>query len=376
MDILDRTIKSALNEFLQEKIVLLTGPRQVGKTTLAKQLRSKFDYLNFDESTHRSILSKKEWKRDTDLVIFDEIHKMRGWKRWLKGIYDTEGVKPQILVTGSARMDTYRKGGDSLAGRHYLLHLLPLSVREVDQTQPQKVLDQMLIHGSFPEPFFKNSDRASKLWRKSHLDVILREDLLDLENVKNIKGMELLIDLLAQRVGSTLSYASLAKDLEVSPHTIKHWIAILSSLYIVFVVTPYSKQISKAIVKEPKIYFYDTGRVTAGEAARVENTVAIHLLKRALFLQDVNGEETGLFYLKDKEKREIDFVTVLNHKLEYLIEVKTSDNSFSNSLIYYQQKLNPLKGAVQAVYHLDRERQTESGLKMVLLSTFLNSLET
>ncbi len=370
-----RTIEPTVNELLEEKIVLLTGPRQTGKTTLAKNLVSNFEYLNFDHDEHRTVVTKKLWRRNAELVIFDELHKKPLWKRWLKGIYDTEGVRPNILVTGSARMDTYRKGGDSLAGRHHLIHLLPLSIREVDPTHADEVMAKMVKFGSFPEPFLKSSDRSARLWRKSHLDVILREDLLDLENVRNIKGLELLVDLLAERVGSTVSYASLAQSLEVSPHTVKHWIEILSSLYVIFVISPFSKNISKAILKEPKIYFYDIGRITAGEPARIENLVALHLLKRSLFLGDTLGEKSELFYIKDKEKREIDFITTIDRKPEILVEVKTADSAFSPSLIYYHDRLKP-KTSVQLVAKLDRERETEARVKMMRLAPFLAGLET
>ncbi len=372
---LERTLLPFIKEALADKITLVAGPRQVGKTCLSKMIYKKFEYLNFDEIEHRKIILKKMWDRDRQLVIFDEVHKMKNWKSWLKGIYDVEGIPPELLVTGSARMDVYRKGGDSLAGRHHLFRLHPLSIKEIDKSNSKAVAEQLMRCSGFPEPFLKGTERASKLWRKSHLDVILREDLFDLEKVRDIKSIELLIDLLADRVGGPISYASLAQDLMVSPHTIKHWLQVLENLYVIFIVRPYSKNIAKAIVKEPKVYFYDIGRITNGEAAKIENLVAYHLLKRAHYLADVNGERTELCYIKDKEKREIDFVTILNSRVEYLVEVKKSDVSLHGALTYYHQKLNPLK-SFQLVYNAERTLEPMKGLKITPLAPFLGSLET
>lgn len=360
---------------MPEKYVLLAGPRQVGKTTLSKSLVSNFTYLNFDASEHRSIIMNKEWPRSGELLILDELHKMKSWKRWLKGLYDLEKTKMPVIVTGSARLDTYNKGGDSLAGRHQLFHLMPLSVKEIDPTHPEEVFELLLRFGGFPEPFIKASDRSAKLWRKGHLDVVLREDLLDLEKVRDIKSIEILVDLLADRVGSTISYSSLAAILEVSPHTIKHWIQVLENLYVIFVIRPYSKDIAKSILKEPKIYFYDTGRVSAGEAARLENLVACHLLKRMHFIRDTEGDMTDLCYIKDKEKREIDFVTIINKKVEWLIEVKQSDEAFSTQMHYYHQRLLPEK-TVQLVRNIKNPKCTANGMESVAVAKFLVGLET
>jgi predicted AAA+ superfamily ATPase len=203
----------------------------------------------------------------------------------------------------------------------------------------------------------------------------LREDLLDLENVRNIKSIEFLVDLLAERVGSAISFASLARDLQVSPHTVKHWIQILENLFVIFVVPPFTTKIAKSILKEPKIYFYDIGRVPEGTGARLENLVAIHLLKRASFLADTEGEKTLLRYVRDKERREVDFVTVLNGKPEWLVEVKTSDEAVSKSLEYFNSKL-AVKQTFQVVLNGPRERDTPEGIQVRSVAKFLAGLET
>jgi uncharacterized protein len=378
-----RSVDSYILSDLDMKVVLLSGPRQVGKTTFAKSIFAKTQtYLNFDLSEHRKIISDKSWSRDSELIVFDELHKMKNWKSWLKGIYDVEGVRPRIIVTGSARMDHFRKTGDSLAGRHFHFRMHPFSLLELknalaDQFDGPSMLARLLEVGGFPEPFFSKVNSFAARWRKSHIDRILREDLLDLESVRNLKLIEILVDLLADRVGSAISYAALARDLEVSPHTVKRWIGVLESLFVIFIVTPYSKKVSKSILKEPKIYFFDQGRVTSGPGGRLENLVALHLLKRCDFLEDTVGDKIQLNYLKNKDRHEVDFLTVRNRKPELMIEVKNSDMNLSGSLKLFAENLKPEK-AIQVVLNFDIKKNSTglSPMSVVALENWLLSLET
>jgi len=200
-----RYLTKYIQEDLAKKIVLLTGPRQTGKTTLSKMLKSDYDYFNFDNLEDRLSLQKKSWDRSKDLVIFDELHKLKNWKSWLKGIYDTEGIPPSLLVTGSAKLDTYRKVGDSLAGRFFQFRMHPLDLKEIKTfVNPENLeteLDKLLEIGGFPEPFLNGTNRFYNRWKKSHLDIILKQDLIDLENVQQIIQIETLIQLLKNRVG-------------------------------------------------------------------------------------------------------------------------------------------------------------------------------
>ncbi|EKD26242.1 MAG: hypothetical protein ACD_79C01302G0023, partial [uncultured bacterium] len=323
-----RRIEELVKKDLKEKIVFISGPRQVGKTTLSKQLNLKYDYLNYDSGEDRRIILKQEWNRKTDLVIFDEIHKMKKWKTWIKGVYDTEGVKPAILVTGSARLDVYRKGGDSLTGRYFSYRLHPLTVREASSFMESKeALNRILKVGGFPELFLKNDTTYAKRWRRKHLDNILREDLIDLEKLRDIKSMEILLDILRERVGSLISYASIARDLQVSIHTVKHWLEVLENLYVIFPVRPYHKNIARSLLKESKYYFYDTGAVKDDEGARLENAVACSLLGELHYHEDTTGDKVELNFIRDKEKREVDFLVSINKTPKFLVEVKTSDEN-------------------------------------------------
>ena len=306
-----RYLEKYILEDLKKKIVLLTGPRQTGKTTLSKMLITGFDYFNYDNSEDRLSLLQKSWDRSKNLIIFDELHKLKNWKSWLKGIYDTEGVPPTIIVTGSAKLDVYRKVGDSLAGRFFQFRLHPLDLKEINNIlKPENLhaeLDKLLNTGGFPEPFLNGRSRFYKRWKKSHLDIIIKQDLIDLENVQQITLIETLIQLLKKQVGSPVSYSSLARDLQCSDKTIKRWLTILENMYVIFRVPPFHKNIARSILKSPKFYFYDTGQVVGDSGAKLENLVACALLKEIHYLEDCHGEEKFLYYLKNKDGREVDF---------------------------------------------------------------------
>lgn len=360
---------------LDRKIVFLSGPRQVGKTTLSKQLYKSFTYLNYDSTPNRDIIVKNEWDRSTDLVVFDEIHKMKKWKSWLKGVYDSESIPPRLMVTGSARLDTYRKSGDSLAGRFFSYRLHPLTLKEIGQflsIPPQQGLDSLLILGGFPEPFLNGSEQNARRWRRTHIDTIVRQDLLDLETVRDIKSIEILISLLKQRVGSLISYSSLANDLQVSIHTIKHWLQILENLYIIFPVRPFHRDITRSILKTSKYYFYDTGAVDGNEGVRLENLVAAALLREIHYLEDTDGRHGELCFIRDRESRAIDFLVVIDNIPRQLIEVKLSDNQFSPSLSRFSAMLRNIRG-VQIVKNL-KQNKSHGSLSMTSAAEFLSRL--
>lgn len=369
-----RELEKHIQKDMKTKIVLLSGPRQVGKTTLSKHLSPSFGYYNFDSAPDRKMIKDREWDRDVPLVIFDELHKMKKWKSWIKGVFDTEGIPPGLLVTGFARMDVYRKGGDSLAGRYFSYRLHPLTVKEAAPiVKPKEAFERLVSVGGFPEPFLNGSEAFAKRWRRSHIDTVLREDLLDLEKVRDLKGIETLVEMLRERVASPVSYASLSEDLQVSSHTIKHWLQILEDLYIIFPVRPYHKNIARSLLKNTKYYFYDTGAIKGDEGVKAENAVACSLLAELHKHEDLTGSKVELHYLRDKERREIDFLTFVDQKPVHLIEVKRSEEAIEKNIFHFKQFFADVK-SYQLVSIPIRKRMKD-GVRVMQAWDFLNEVD-
>ena len=359
----------------------MTGPRQVGKTTLSKNIFPKDTaYYNYDIRKDLVVFKNQEWDRDQKLVVFDEIHKMKNWKLWLKGLYDEGHLKRQaILVTGSARLNISKKMGDSLAGRFFSYRLHPLDLKELATIEGrdfnlEENYRQLISVSNFPEPFYEGTKRFYQLWRKGHFDLIIRQDLLSLEKIRDIDGIELLIELLRTRVGSTITYKSLAEDLDRDDKTVKKWITALENLYVGFKVQSYSKNIARAKKKAFKFYFFDTGSVDTEEGAKLENLVALALLKEVNYLDDVHGINGELFFIQTRDGKEIDFYVQLEKKHHLLIEVKLSETSISNSFKTID-KFFKESHKIQLVKNLDSSFENRDGVKCLKALDFLKNLD-
>ena len=345
---------------LQRKMVMLTGPRQVGKTTLCRQLMERFpsaQYLNWDVATDRTILQRQTWAARIRLLVMDEIHKMPDWKNWLKGVVDGQPPERALLVTGSARMETWRQSGDSLAGRYLPFRLHPISVREWCEQQgstPAEALARLMERGGFPEPCLAATVEDAESWRRQYFTDLIREDVVEFSRLHEITAMRLFVDVLRERVGSPLSLASIARDLAVSPMTLKRYLDILQALYIVFTVQPWHRNIARAILQTPKVYFFDTGLVRGDAGVRFENAVAAMLLKHAHFRQDAQGKDIGLHYIRTKDGAEVDFALSEEDRLTHLIECKLSDKVPHRALTRFANRFAEAE-AVQIVYELRQE---------------------
>ena len=377
-----RYLQPALEKDLGNKILLITGPRQCGKTTLSKSLDpNDYQYLSYDLAEHRNILSEKTWDREKHIVIFDELHKMDSWKSWLKGVVDVEGMPPALVVTGSARLSAFRKVGDSLAGRHFEFRLHPFDLKEIleqSDTNAGVGFNRLMQVGGFPEPFLDGTREFHNRWKRSHIDLILKEDLITLTAVRDIQSIETLIELLRARVGSPVSANSLARDLNKSPNTIKHWLGLLEDLYVIFKIVPWHKNVARALLKEPKYYFHDNGLINGDNGVQLENLVACALLKEIHCLLDTHGEEFALHYVRNKDGKEVDFVIVKDAAPAALIEVKWNDSALSSSLKTFFSKSEQTKQPVkrlQVVGTLKNAKSWPSGERAVPAIEFLASLD-
>lgn len=359
---MERYLAKAITADLAKKLVFLVGPRQVGKTTLAKALMADYpraQYLNWDVPADSRIIAGHTWSPRAGLVVLDEVHKMRGWKTYIKGVWDGRAEGQAILVTGSARMDTFRQSGESLAGRYFSLRLHPVSVREycmATAVKPEDALDRLLDRGGFPEPFLAQDARDADRWRRQYLEDLIREDVVEFSRIHEVRAMRLFVEMLRERVGSPLSLASIARDLQVSPTTLAKYLDILEALYVVFAVRPYHRNVARAVLKAPKVYFFDTGLVTAGEGARFENACAAMLLKHAHYLQDVEGRAVTLNYVRDKEGNEVDLVLCRNGAPVLLAECRHSDTSVSRFMASLAARY-PKAHAFQVVRELRQEEK-------------------
>jgi len=363
---------------LTTKMVVLTGPRQVGKTTLARQLMQLFgnaQYLNWDVLPDRVVLQRHSWNPRAKLLVMDEIHKMRDWKGWLKGVVDGRAPEQALLVTGSARMETFRQGGDSLAGRYFAFRLHPFSVREWCEQQhvtPADALDHLLERGGFPEPCLASDVVQADRWRAQYFNDLIREDVLEFSRLHEINTMRLFVELLRERVGSPLSLASIARDLAVSPATLKRYLDILQALFIVFTVQPWHHNIARAILQSPKVYFFDTGLVRGDRGERLENAVAGMLLKHVHFLQDSAGKTAGLHYIRTKDGTEVDFALSEEGVLTQMIECKLGDNKPHRGLLRFAGQF-PDAESVQIVYGL-RQEEFRNGIRITDAANWLMGL--
>jgi predicted AAA+ superfamily ATPase len=388
-----RYLEPTIRADVKEKMVFLGGPRQVGKTTLARSIASQFSpatYLNWDSRPHRKAIMNAQWSPDIAMLVFDELHKYRRWKTLIKGIWDTRASGQKIMVTGSSRLDIYRRGGDSLQGRYHYYRLHPFTLQEVSAPpgsslafpsqppelefgQPGSELAHLLKFGGFPEPCLAGSDRTLKRWQRQRFERVFREDIRDVEPLRSLAEVELLGALLPERVAAPLSFNSLATDIEASPKTIKAWVELLCRNYYIFRVPPYHRRLQRALKKESKYYLWDWSEVP-GDGARFENLVASHLLKFCHHFQDVFGLAVELFYLRDLEKREADFLLTWEKTPWLIVECKLTAGGSLTALNYFADRLKIkqrfLVVQAEGVDHVDRAH----GVRALSASRFLTAL--
>jgi predicted AAA+ superfamily ATPase len=401
----DRDLRAVLETlcFAGRKMALVSGPRQCGKTTLARMLlkrRTQGRYCNWDDVEVRRAWAKQprslipEGGRSTPLVVLDEIHKAAAWKRTLKGVWDTLDAPVDFLITGSARLNVYRKGGDSLTGRYYHFRLHPFTLREMrgaDAPRPDDALATLftrarrcpkssyddflalLRYSGFPEPLFAQDERRARLWRRNRVETVIREDLRDLSRIPELSRIEMLAALLPEKVGSLFSVASLRDDLEVSFDTVKRWVGLLRDLYYLYEIKPWQPKIARSIRKEGKVYLWDHAEVV-NEAARFENLVANHLKKACDFWTDSGEGQFELLFIRNKEKQEIDFLVTRDRQPWLPVEVKLRDSEPSTNWQRFLPHL-PCRQALQLTSERGCWRVHRAGDRELLVASAAEALQ-
>ena len=400
--LIKRCYSSVLREHFKDnrQMAFVVGPRQVGKTTLCSEFVEGNNYFNWDNVDHRTrilagpnaiaeklqlnVLSRKQ-----HFIVFDEIHKYKKWKTFIKGFFDVYSGRVKIIVTGSARLDTFRKGGDSLMGRYFLYRIHPFTIREIsgiaagissEINSPVKISDsefkRLIKYGGFPEPYIKSNVRFYNRWKELRDNQLIKEDIRDLGMVREIDQFEVLARLLASQAGQLMSYTALANKTRVSVDTVRRWISLLESQYYCFLVRPWSTNVAKSLIKEPKCFLWDWSLVD-DYGSRMENFVASHLLKATHYWQDIGLGKYNVHFIRDKYKREVDFLVARNNKPWFIVKVKSSANkSLSKHLVYFNERLD-VKHAFQVVFdtnYVDLDCFADKVPVIVPAQTFLSQL--
>lgn len=394
---------------LNDQMAFISGPRQVGKTTIAVAVEKGanfFNHFNWDVPNDRDKilqgynlitenLPMEGILIDRPAIILDEIHKYKQWKNYLKGFFDSYKGKLNILVTGSSRLNVFRRGGDSLMGRYFLYRIHPFSIGELIRTTmvsantaisndlisnpcalDDDLFNELLEFGGFPEPFIKQNKRFYGQWQNLRQEQMFQEDIRDIAQIQDLAQLEILAIHLQQQSGQLLNYTSLSKKIRVSDSTVRRWIKVLEAFYYCFTLSPWSKNVARSLLKEPKVYLWDWSMIE-DRGARIENFVASHLLKAVHFWTDLGFGKFNLHFIRDKQKKEVDFLITKNKQPWILIEVKNSAKEpLSNNLHYFQQQIKA-EHVLQVAFdmpYIDCDFRSLLEPKVVPLKTFLSQL--
>ncbi|MGI4752744.1 MAG: ATP-binding protein [Janthinobacterium lividum] len=401
---MERLYLKEVEEYLTNygKLVFISGPRQVGKTTISKQsIKNNVNsvYLNWDYLEDRQqILNKLNEifeklllikANNKPRIILDEIHKFKDWKNLIKGFYDKFGDSIEFIITGSAKLNIYKKGGDSLMGRYINLTVHPLSVAEISKNfgdnieyiaNPKNIrkdeFDALINFGGFAEVYLKGTTRFHRIWSKQRFEQLFREDVRNTEDINNIYTLELLATIINEQVGALTNYTNLANKVRASDQTIRRWLSLLEKHYYCFSIRPWAKNVVRSLIKEPKYYLWDWSQIK-DSGAKFENLIASHLLKAVYFWNESGLGDFSLCYLRDKQKQEVDFVIIKDDKPWILVEAKVSDLSISPSLKYFHELLKPEFSfqVIQNKQAIDSSCFDKPGLWIVPAITFLSQLK-
>ena len=375
-EIYKRYIENSVDEDLKSKMVFVGGPRQVGKTTFAltfltEQSEKHPAYLNWDNILIRSALLRGELPPNESIIVLDEIHKFARWRNLVKGFYDARKSEISFIITGSARLDYYSKGGDSLQGRYHYYRLHPFSLREINTDPSQSDVQRLLKYGGFPEPFLMAEEKFWRRWQRERLQRVIYEDIRDLENIKEISLLELLAEELPNRVGAPLSVKKLKELLQVAHETVERWLKIFERMYYCYRIPPYGSPKVRAVKKEQKLYLWDWS-IVPDSGPRFENLIASQLLKYCHLMEDTEGFRMDLRFIRDTDKREIDFVVLKDGRPMFAVECKSGEKSINPALFYFMER-TPIPKFYQV--HEGRKDYEKNGVRVLPVQIFCKELD-
>ncbi len=375
-EIYKRYIENSVDEDLKSKMVFVGGPRQVGKTTFAltfltEQSEKHPAYLNWDNILIRSALLRGELPPNESIIVVDEIHKFARWRNLVKGFYDARKSEISFIITGSARLDYYSKGGDSLQGRYHYYRLHPFSLREINTDPSQSDVQRLLKYGGFPEPFLMADEKFWRRWQRERLQRVIYEDIRDLENIKEISLLELLAEELPNRVGAPLSVKKLKELLQVAHETVERWLKIFERMYYCYRIPPYGSPKVRAVKKEQKLYLWDWS-IVPDSGPRFENLIASQLLKYCHLMEDTEGFRMDLRFIRDTDKREIDFVVLKDGRPMFAVECKSGEKNINPALFYFMER-TPIPKFYQV--HEGRKDYEKNGVRVLPVQIFCKELD-
>lgn len=371
----ERYIKNPVKEDLKDKMVFVGGPRQVGKTTFALTYllepgEKHPAYLNWDNILIRSALLRGELPPNENIIVLDEIHKFARWRNLVKGFYDTRKSEISFIITGSARLDYYSKGGDSLQGRYHYYRLHPFSLRELHTNPSERDVQELLKFGGFPEPLIRAEEKFWRRWQRERIQRVIYEDIRDLENIKEISLLELLAEELPNRVGAPLSVKNLKELLQVAHETVERWLKIFERMYYCYRISPYGPSKIRAVKKEQKLYLWDWSLIS-DTGPKFENFIASQLLKYCHLIEDTEGFRMDLRFIRDTDKREIDFVVLKNGRPIFAVECKSGEKNINPSLFYFMER-TPIPEFYQV--HQGRKDYEKNGVRVLPVQRLFKEL--
>lgn len=359
---LNRQLEDEINTLVNEfPIIAILGPRQSGKTTISKKLFPNYTYVTLEDLDHREFAQNdprgfmEKYSRN---VIFDEIQRVPLLMSYLQSHVDLMNENGKIIITGSHNFLLMEQISQSLAGRVGITKLLPFSYNELSILKPN--LNELIFKGCYPRIYDQNI--RPEVFYKNYISTYIEKDIRQIKQITKIDDFLKFIKILAGRTGQELNTNSLGDECGVSHNTIKEWISVLEASFLIYKLKPFHKNYNKRIVKNPKIYFTDTGLVCSLLGIRKKEDIDYHFLKGSLFETFVvnefiksnfnYGEKYDIYFWRDNHKKEIDLILDLGLK-QYAFEVKSSktvQEKFFDTLKYWENLTKNDRDNIYLIY--------------------------